>query len=150
MNILAAIRRRHRVWIPKLGAPLAVVWLSMLWQPCAVAMDMHTNMDMGAGMHMSMDMDHEQHACPHCPPSMHEDCGSDATEACEYLDRFDTDRRTSKTKIDDDSTDLQLVLLTSHESQTIFSKSSLPSALKDHATAPPGPPLNLLFCVYLI
>jgi len=114
-------------------------------------------MDTGAGMHMDMDMhmdmhmdmDHESHACPHCPPSMHEECGGNALEACEYLDRFDTDRRVSKAKIGEDPVDRQLVVLASYESLPVFSRLALHSDLGKHATAPPGPPLNVLFCSFL-
>ena len=121
----------------------------MLWQPCAAAMDMHEDMDMGAGMHMGMDMGHEQHRCPHCPPSMHEECGDNATEACEYLERFDADRRASKAKIGENPGDQLLVLLASCEALPVFSEFSLYSNPNKHATAPPGPPLNVLYCVYL-
>lgn len=114
-------------------------------------MDTHTDTqtDMDAGMHMGMDMDHAPHACPHCPPSMHEDCDGDATESCDYLERFDTDRRASKAKIGVDPVDPQVALPASYESLPAFSEISLHSDLTKHATAPPGPPLNVLFCVYL-
>jgi len=137
MNILAAIRRREKLWIPRAAAPFAIVWLSMLWQPCAVAMDM----DMG--------MDHEQHSCPHCPPPMHEDCEGNTTEECDYFDRFDTDRRASKTKLGESPQDLQIALYSVCRLPDYSPLFAVHSSLSKHATAPSGPPLNVLFCTYL-
>jgi len=106
-------------------------------------------MAMDAETHMGMDMGHEQHVCPHCPPPMHEDCGAEATEACEYLERFDTDRRTAKTKSGDDPVDYQLALLASPESPRVFPNLSPHSRSSNQVTTPPGPSRNVLFCVYL-
>ena len=139
MNILAAIRRRQKLWIPRLAGPFAVVWLSMLWQPCAMAMDMDGEMAMG----------HEQHSCPHCPPPMHEDCGN-SLEECAYFDRFDVDRRGAKLKLGESLQDVQPVLLAaSHTSQLAFVSALSSGPHYACATAPPGPPLNVLFCTYL-
>jgi len=137
MTILAAIRHRQKLWILRLAAPFAVVWLSMLWQPCAVAMEM----DMG--------VDHGQHSCPHCPPPMHEECEANTTEECDYFDRFDTDRRGSKTKFGEAPEDVQLVLHSVCQLPNFPPPFAVHSSLSIDTTAPPGPPLNVLFCTYL-
>ena len=137
MNILSAMRRRHKRWIPRLAGPFAIVWLSMLWQPCAMAAD------------MDMDMGHEQHSCPHCPPPMHEDCKGNAIGECDYLDRFDTDRRASKLKFEESKADAQPVLLSACQSLQLATVLASHPSFSKHATAPPGPPLNVLFCTYL-
>ena len=137
MNVLAVIRRRHRRWIPRLAALLAVAWLGMLWQPCAMAM----GMDAGTA--------HAQHACPHCPPPQHTDC-EDAADECTYVDRFDADRRTAKFKSGAGPEDVPHIVL---PSSCPASRLPLPSRsyarLAVHRTVPPGPPLNILFCAYL-
>ena len=138
MNALAAIRRRHKRWNPRLAAFLAAAWLGMLWQPCAMAMDMEAH----AG--------HEQqHSCPHCPPPQHTDC-EDAADACVYVDRYDADRRAAKHKAGAGVEDVQFVALPS----CVISRLPLPSSgfagFAVHETAPPiRPPLNILFCSYL-
>ncbi len=131
MCVLAAIRRRQKLWIPRFGAAMGIVWLSMLMQPCLMAMD------------------HEQHNCPHCPPPMHEDCAGETTEDCGYSEGLDFDRRVSKTKFGGSSENLQLILNSSCETPDFSSLSAAHSSFPRHATAPPGPPLNVLYCVYL-
>lgn len=138
MNVLAAIRRRHKRWNPRLAAFLAAAWLGMLWQPCAMAMDMAAH----AG--------HEQqHTCPHCPQPQRTDC-EDAADACVYVDRYDADRRAAKHKSGAGVEDVQFVVLPS----CVVSRLSLPSSdfagFAVHGTAPPTrPSLNILFCSYL-
>ena len=136
MNILAAIRRRHRRWIPRLATLLAVAWLGMLWQPCAMAM----GMDAGSG--------HAQHACAHCPAPQHTDC-EDAADKCTYADRFDADRRTAKLKSGAGLEDVQHIVLPSCHAAWLPLPSWGDARLTVNAIAPPGPPLNILFCAYL-
>jgi len=138
MNILATIRRRQKRWIPRLTAPFAIVWFSMLWQPCAVAMD------------MEMGMDHEQHSCPHCPPPMHEECGGNTAVACDYFDRLDTDRLATKIKFEEGPEDVQLALYSICEPVGVSLHFPPRSRISSYVTAPPGPPLNVLYCTYQI
>ena len=143
MNVIAAIRRRQRRWVPRIGGLLAVVWLNMVLQPCAMALGQH-----------------EQ--CPHCPPAMHGDemhegmhedpmhSGSEgcATEQCSYIDRFDYDGRLPKVKLEKDLHDLGAVL----PPGAALEQASASGCLGVHPTevgAPAGPPLNVRFCVYL-
>ena len=137
MSILAAIRLRKKLWIPRVAAVFSVMWVSMLLQPCAMAM--------GAGQ---MGMDHEQHSCPHCPPPMHEECVDEAVE-CRYLERFDVDHRASTAKFSAGSEDFQSVLNSYCEAPLLPARAVTRFSSPRHATAPPGPPLNVLFCVYL-
>ncbi len=131
MHILAAIRRRQKSWIPRFGAAMGIVWLSMLMQPCLMAMD------------------HEQHICPHCPPPVHEDCAGRTTEDCGYLEGLDLDRRVSKTKFGEGPENPQSVLISSCELPRFALVSAAHDSFPKNATAPPGPPLNVLHCVYL-
>ena len=133
MNLLAAIRRRKKVWIRRLAAPIAAVWLTMAWQPCVIAMD--------AGMH------HEHH-CEHCPPPEVEHCQDAVSHDCRDEDRFSADLRAAKAKSADD---LKLAPVSLDAS----GGSHQPAALKAQmclaypATAPPTPPLPVLYCSYL-
>ena len=156
MNILALIRRRKKVWILRLAAPFGVVWLSMLWQPCAMAMDadggqhspMHMDMHGGAHTPMDMGMDHGQQSCPHCPPLMHEDCEGNASGDCDYFDRFDADRRVSKLKFEE-SSDIQPILHPLTQPPDLSLAFSVQGNPPKHTAAPPGPALTVLYCSYL-
>jgi hypothetical protein len=111
---------------------MGIVWLSILMQPCLMAMD------------------HEQHNCPHCPPPIHEDCAGGGTiEDCGYLKGLDLDRRVSKTKFGEGSEDLQPALISTCELPQFALVSVAHGNFPKSAAAPPGPPLNVLFCVYL-
>ena len=136
MNVLASIRRRHRRWIPRLATILAVAWIGMLWQPCAMAM----GMDAGTG--------HAQHTCHHCPPPQHTDC-EDAADECTYVDRFDADRRTAKFTSGAGLEDVQHIVLPSCPAARLPVQSWGHARLAVHGIAPPGPPLNILFCTHL-
>ncbi len=133
MNLLALMRRRKKVWIHRLAAPFAVVWLTMLWQPCAMAMD-------GA-----MDIEHR---CVHCPPPKLEHCDDDAPQDCGDDDRFNADRRAAKAKFGDDQKELLATPATAYRP---FQLSFLPTnaCLAHPATAPPTRPLPILFCTQL-
>ena len=133
MNPLAAIRRRKKVWIRRLGGPIAAVWLTMAWQPCVMAMD--------------AEMGHEHH-CEHCPPPEIDHCDDVVRHECSDEDRFSADRRAAKVNSADDS-------MFAPVSFAVFGVAQrLPvikaqTCLDNPATAPPGRPLPILFCSYL-
>ena len=133
MNLLAAIRRRKKVWIRRLGAPIIAVWLTMAWQPCVMAMD--------AGM------DHE-HRCEHCPPPEIDHCDDFVRHECSDEDRFSADRRAAKAKSADDTKLAHVPLAVSGLAQwlPVF---KVHTCLANPATAPPGRPLPILFCSFL-
>jgi hypothetical protein len=133
MNLLAAIRRRKKAWICRLGAPIVAVWLAMAWHPCVMAMD--------------AEMAHEHH-CEHCPPPEIEHCGDAVRHECSDEDRLSADLRAAKAKSADDSKHVPVSLIAStqlHRLQVFKAQ----ACLTDPATAPPGRPLPVLFCSYL-
>lgn len=140
MNLLQPIRNRSRRWVPRIMAPLAVVWLSMVVQPCLMAAEMDGQMD-GA-----MDGQMDGH-CPHCPTPMQQDC---ASGACTYVDRVDYDGRTPQVRLANAPLDDHPVLFA-----TLAAVFSLPTGAcstgppLDATSDLPTPPLNVLFCVYL-
>lgn len=132
MNLLQPIRNRSRRWVPRVMAPLAVVWLSMVIQPCLMAAEMDGQMDGN---------------CPHCPTPMQQDC---AAGGCTYVDRVDYDGRTPQVRLANAQPDDHPVFFA-----TLAAGFSLPTGAcstgppSDVAWDLPTPPLNVLFCVYL-
>ncbi len=140
MNLLQPIRNRSRRWVPRVMAPLAVVWLSMVLQPCVMAAEMGGAM--GGAMGGQMDGN-----CPHCPTPMQQDC---AAGACTYVDRVDYDGRTPYVRLantqPDDHPVLFATLATGLPLATDACSTGPPL---DATSALPTPPLNVLYCVYL-
>ncbi len=136
MNLLQPIRKRSRRWVPRVMGPLAVVWLSMVLQPCVMAAEM------GGAMGGQMDGN-----CPHCPTPMQQDC---AAGACTYVDRVDYDGRTPYVRLanaqPDDHPVLFATLATGLPLATGACSTGPPL---DSTSALPTPPLNVLYCVYL-
>ncbi len=136
MNLLQPIRNRSRRWVPRVMGPLAVVWLSMVLQPCVMAAEM------GGAMGGAMDGN-----CPHCPTPMQQDC---AAGACTYVDRVDYDGRTPYVRLantqPDDHPVLFATLTTGLPLATDACSTGPPL---DATSALPTPPLNVLYCVYL-
>ena len=136
MNLLQPIRKRSRRWVPRVLGPLAVVWLSMVLQPCLMAAEMHGGMDGG------MDGD-----CPHCPTPMQQDCGAGA---CTYVDRVDYDGRTPQVKLANVQPDDHPVLLATLETDLpLLTRACSTGPPPDTTSDLPTPPLNVLYCVYL-
>ncbi len=140
MNLLQPIRNRSRRWVPRVMGPLAVVWLSMVLQPCVMAAEMAA--EMGGAMGGQMDGN-----CPHCPTPMQQDC---AAGACTYVDRVDYDGRTPYVRLantqPDDHPVLFATLTTGLPLATDACSTGPPL---DATSALPTPPLNVLYCVYL-
>ena len=133
MNLLAAIRRRKKVWIRRLGAPVIAVWLTVAWQPCVMAM--------GAGM------EHGHH-CEHCPPPETGHCGDVVRHDCGEEDRFSADVRAAQAKSADEAKHAAVIRsapLRPHRLEEF----AVPACLSNPATAPPGRRLPVLFCAYL-
>ncbi len=136
MNLLQPIRKRSRRWVPRVLGPLAVVWLSMVLQPCLMAAEMDGQMD------GQMDGD-----CPHCPTPMQQDC---AAGACTYVDRVDYDGRTPQVKLANVQPDDHPVLLSALEIDLPLPTGACSTGPPPDVTSDPtSPPLNVLFCVYL-
>ena len=133
MNLLAAIRRRKKVWIRRLGTPVVAVWLTMAWQPCVMALD--------AGMH------HEHH-CEHCPPPEIEHCHDVVSHDCTDEDRFSADLRAAKAKSTDDAKHAPVPLAAPGLPHRLLALKAQ-TCLANPATAPPATPLPILYCSYL-
>ncbi len=132
MNLLQPIRRRSRRWVPRVMGPLAVVWLSMVFQPCLMAAEM--------GGQMGGD-------CPHCPTPMQQDC---AAGACTYVDRVDYDGRTPQVRLANAQLDDHPVLFATLTTGLPLPTGACSTGPPSDATSDlPTPPLNVLFCVYL-
>lgn len=169
MNVLAAIRRRQKRWTPRLSALLAVVWVGMLWQPCASATGVDGHAGHAGHAEAALPAAHAAHAghashaadtgqiehaeqhCPHCPPLVHGDCAT-LTEECASLDRFDADRRTAKLKYGAgtgaDETP-QIPIPHASSLQPLLS-AAISARIEDCGSLPQGPPLNILYCTYLM
>jgi hypothetical protein len=162
INLLEPMRRHHRRGVPSLMSMLAVVWLGMVLQPCLMAAEMSAEMAAEMPAHMSMPANAEMPAhigmpahmempadmddCPHCPVPMQQDCGAGA---CTYVDRVDYDGRTTYVKIAIQHLDDGAVLAGAApvlERPKDACTTGPPTATADI----PTPPLNMLFCVYLI
>ena len=133
MNLLAAIRRRKKVWIRRLAAPIVAVWLTMAWQPCVMAMD--------AGMQ------HEHH-CEHCPPPEVEHCHDAVSHDCRDGDRLSADLRAAQAKSADDAKQAPISLDAPGWPPRLLALKAR-TCRANPATAPPAPPLPILFCSWL-
>ena len=133
MNPLAAIRRRKKVWIRRLAAPIIAVWLTMAWQPCVMAMD--------AG-------EHHEHHCEHCPPPETEHCHDAAGHDCRDEDRFSADLRAAKAKSADDAKHAQIFLAETGGAYRLLALQAQMCPAYP-ATAPPVPPIPVLYCSWL-
>lgn len=115
-----------------------VAMLGLAFQPCAMA--------------MNMDGDHP---CPHCPietgqEQHHQNPKPSEVADCDYVEIYSHDSRTTQAKFADSLKDLPVFvdhLVIPSVSGWLPQKFgfSLPSA-----TDTGSPPLNLLYCVYLI
>lgn len=126
-----------------------VVWLNMALQPCAMAFG-------GVG----------DHDCMHCPPahlaevsshSAHDmDHSAPVTAPCEtsasqctIVDEFNYDGRSSKVK--DAPSDVPVGITPANAGVLPESRSFAHSAMGDCSHPPSSfPPLNILYCIYLI
>ena len=100
---------------------------------------------------MDMDMDHP---CPHCPDGAaqkqhHQDARLDTVADCDYVDIYSHDSRTAQSKVDGSQVDFSILV------DSIFSL-DVPTFMADaYKRASPlaghsgGPPLNILYCIYL-
>ena len=126
-----------------------VVWLNMALQPCAMAFG-------GVG----------DHDCMHCPPansgevsshSAHDmdhsapvtaPCETNASQ-CTIVDDFNYDGRSTKVK--DAPSDVPIGITLSDDGVLSESRSYAHSAIGGRSHPPSSsPPLNILYCIYLI
>ncbi|MDH3645314.1 MAG: hypothetical protein OER80_00940 [Gammaproteobacteria bacterium] len=115
--------------MPQLLAVLAVVWLNMALNPCAMALG-----------------ETEEHDCPHCPPVHH--CDEQVNKRCTYVDTVDSDGRNHNGHVPDFSDPAYVLIVVPIAPDMSFALSLRPDVL--HATGPPAPPLYQTHCTYLI
>lgn len=150
MSSVAIPKKRQIPWARRALGMFVVVWLNLALQPCAMA--------------MGGDDDHD---CPHYPPShtqRHEGhemssdttadhdmpCATGATD-CTAFDAVNVDARSGGLKLKDTSNDQPDVIgpFAAFIADTGPSRTVVVEPPSSH---PPdfSPPLNVLYCVYLI
>ena len=131
MNTLQSIRNWQHRSVSRTCAVFVAVWVNLVFQACAMA---------------AMPADH----CPHCPPEMHGSEMPMAPMECGLIDSIDDPNFVNpSSKLDSEISDLDFTTFGSwFEVPWVFSNDvELPRykpLQSDH-----GPPLNVLFCVYL-
>jgi len=147
---LASSRQQSLPWTRRVFGIFVAVWLSLVVQPCAMAFS-------GASVH----------DCPQCPPAhthQHADlsmdlhapvlsdnpCATNATD-CDVLDDLNYDGRVAQLKLKDAPNDAP-VAINSLDAQFPASQSFDFFGVHPTRSPPPSdsPPLNVLYCVYLI
>ena len=135
MSGLATIRRRKSIWGRHVLGTFAIAWLSVAMQPCAMAMDVETT-----------------DPCPHCPPVEILDeapCDVKISPDCAADGQIVTEARSGQLKLKDKPSDLPpAVAPVLYESEKL---AHVAQAFFDPLVRlnPSGPPLNILYCVYL-
>jgi len=131
MNTLQTMRRWQHRSVLQTCAVFIAVWVNLAFQTCAMA---------------TMPTDD----CPHCPPGMHDSDMPMAPMDCDVIDSIDEPNLVGPaSKFDNGIADLDIAVLGGWL--------DLPVLLSDETILRPyrpvrsmhGPPLNVLFCVYL-
>ncbi|MBT8135762.1 MAG: hypothetical protein KJO54_01980 [Gammaproteobacteria bacterium] len=141
MNVLAAVRRHRKAWGRNALAAFAVAWLSLVAQPCVMALEVDDHGD-----------------CPHCPPAMAHHEGHDMAAMampcadngdCDTLDDFNYGGRSGDIKLKQFDGKVVALLppaLSLQQAQLPCRARSVPQT--DHHSGA-APPLYVLNCVYL-
>ena len=149
--ILLTTQQKSKPWTRRVFGLFVVVWLNMALQPCAIAFG-----------------DADDHGCPGCPPTSTEEISSHSTHEagdsdlnasmcatgtaqCAYFDDFNYGGRATSAGAEDESSDLPVGIAPSVDAISIAKNSSVDSDVCDTFYLPgDSPPLNILYCVYLI
>ena len=102
-------------------------------------------------MAMETDADHD---CPHCPTIVSHDQHQHNQQfaevaGCDYLDIYSHDKRAAESKAKDSLQDLPVIVddifskVARHSAPNAFARTSMSAAVTG------GPPLSILYCVYL-
>jgi len=148
---LSTIRQKSTRRSRSAFALFAVVWLNMALQPCVMALEKV-----------------DDHDCPGCPPATGEEISAHgaresgqskaasspcmiSTAECAQIDSFSHDGRTTTVKAKDVQSDAPFDVVSSLDA---LSSAQVPATNYRICDSPglPGnsPPLNILYCVYLI
>lgn len=148
LNPLAKIRDRQIPWVRRTLGLFVVVWLNMALQPCAMAF-----------------ADMQGRDCLHCPPSHSMDMSSPVAHdevprdvpcmtqmsQCGVLDDYNLDGRTVQIKVKNTQSDIPAGIAPALVTVPVLV--SVPVSCRKVAASfrtVAAPPLNLLYCVYLI
>jgi hypothetical protein len=139
MSLMGIQRNRSGNSVRSTLALVLVAMLNLAFQPCAMAMSMEADTD---------------HPCPHCPESAHHDPDAQAAPkggipGCDDVEAYNRDARNGQSTLKDSVDDSPVAIV------DLFY-----SWMPEHATGtfdcprspdvhPGGPPLNVLYCVYL-
>lgn len=128
LNLLAGARDHQNCWSRSLIVALAVVWLNIALQPCAIALNVSSPAD----------------NCTHCSDAMARLCGESHTGDCTGLDFASPDARSAQIK------SAQFPTLTPiHCAQNSAANANGTSAPPQLSQAYQPPAINILNCVYL-
>ena len=128
------MQNQDKIWGRRVLGLIVVAWLAVIVQPCAMAMGV------------------ESDSCPHCPPQETAEkspCEELAGEDCTTEDQVSADSRSSQSKLKNNPTDLLAAIPTPPiaSAKSAYATQCLPDAAA--WLYPGGPPLNVLYCVYL-
>lgn len=132
MISMTATRWRLGYRMPRVGGLIAIASLTIAFQSCAMAF---------AG----------EHACPDCPPPIHQDCDSDSSEQSSCIYQIDHDARLPQLIPASGSAEVTPPVSVPWPSAESLVFASTLAVVSAGLVAPKvnGPPLNVRFCVYL-
>lgn len=132
MSLLTTLRqRRVRGASSSLGA-FVLVWLSMVLQPCAMALGSDTDYD-----------------CPHCPPQQNEQPCELGEPDCNHVHKYNVDGRTAQAKVKDAPQDSPMIVGELFAFIPSVHTARVDDVSRQAIPPPYGPSLNILYCVYL-
>lgn len=111
--------------------------LGLAFQPCVMAMDVDTD-----------------HPCPHCPTGAtqmqhHQDPQLQKVADCDYVDIYSHDSRTAQSKAKDTLDNLPVVVDSAFSFDVPRFVADAYKRASPSARHSSGPPLNILYCIYL-
>ena len=128
LNLLAGARDHQNCWSRSLIVALAVVWLDIALQPCAMALNASSPAD----------------DCTHCSDAVAQLCGESHTENCIGFDFVGPDGRSAQIKLAHLPT---LTLIHCAQNSPANANGTSASAQLSQGYYPPA--INILNCVYL-
>ena len=137
MSILTNKRTQTETRVRGALGLVFVAVLNLAFQPCVMAMEADTD-----------------HPCPHCPTELgqeqhHKSAELDLTADCNVVDTYSHDSRPAQTKNTEHAGDLPVLLVSEiPEVGNLYSQVEY-SRRPPTSSYPGGPPLNILYCVFL-
>ncbi|MCH9674365.1 MAG: hypothetical protein K0U93_23200 [Gammaproteobacteria bacterium] len=132
--MLTTLRQRRTTWGRRVLGVFAVAWLAVILQPCAMAMGV------------------DEHDCPHCPPAETREtppCETTNNPDCAFDDEINAEARSQQVKVKDSHHDLPMAIAPAAYDTLQLTFVSQPVPDTRLLLHPSGPPLHVLYCVYL-